>query len=59
MTRFNLEVAEQIMWEGMVEVDCTNTECDESRTIEPDGNYVCSVCGKGRLVSPLILWGMI
>ena len=51
------ELLEAIMWDGKVDVDCT-AGCGESSTVEPDGDYPCE-CGEGRLVSPLILEGLI
>ena len=49
----------QIRRDGFVDVDCT-LECGETARIEPDGDYDCedAEC-KGRLVSPLVLAGMI
>jgi hypothetical protein len=51
-----LEELERIMDEGMAEVECE--ACGHYATIEPDGDYPCP-CGEGRLVSPLILEGLI
>lgn len=49
----------QIDHDGYVDVDCTN-ECGETARVEPDGDYDCpdESCG-GRLVSPLVLEGLI
>ena len=57
MSRYSIEELERIMWDGKVDVDCT-AGCGESGTVEPDGDYPCE-CGEGRLVSPLILEGLI
>ena len=54
---YDLEELERIMDEGKVDVECS--ECGHWATIEPDGDYKCPECGKGRLVSPLILEGLI
>jgi len=54
---YSIEELERIMDEGMVDVECE--VCGESDTIEPDGDYPCTECGEGRLVSPLILEGLI
>lgn len=48
---------EQIMSEGAADVDCP--ECGYAARIEPDADYPCPECGEGRLVSPLILAGLI
>lgn len=55
---FDIEELEAIMRDGMVDVECT-AGCGHWATIEPDGDYVCAECGEGRLVSPLILAGLI
>ena len=55
---YDIEELERIMYEGMVDVDCS-AGCGHSATIEPDGDYLCPECGGGRLVSPLILEGLI
>ncbi len=55
---YSISELEQIMNDGMVDVDCS-AGCGHSATIEPDGDYECHECGKGRLVSPLILEGLI
>jgi ssDNA-binding Zn-finger/Zn-ribbon topoisomerase 1 len=54
----DLAELKRIMWDGFVDVDCTN-ECGHSDRIEPDGDYVCPECGKGRLVSPLVEAGFV
>jgi hypothetical protein len=54
---YDIEELEQIMSEGVAHVECA--ECGYSDTIEPDGDYPCPECGEGRLVSPLILAGLI
>lgn len=48
---------EQIMWDGMVDEECT--ECGYDATIEPDCDCVCPECGEGRLTSPLRTLGLI
>ena len=47
---------EEIMDQGYAFVECE--ACGHDAQIEPDGDYPCP-CGKGRLVSPLILAGLI
>ena len=47
---------EQIMEDGYADVECA--ACGEGGRVEPDGDYPCE-CGEGRLVSPLILEGLI
>lgn len=49
----------QIDRDGYVDVDCTE-ECGETARVEPDGDHECTddEC-PGRLVSPLILEGLI
>ena len=49
----------QIDRDGYVDVDCT-AGCGEIARVEPDGDYPCTDenCD-GRLVSPLILEGLI
>jgi len=54
---FDMEYAEQIMFDGQVAVDCTY--CDYSATVEPDCDCPCPGCGEGRLISPLREWGLI
>ena len=39
---------------GFVDVDCT-AKCGHAARVAPDGDHVCNECGKGRLVSPLVL----
>ena len=34
-------------------------KCGHSQDVEPDADYPCPECGKGRLVSPLRQLGMI
>ena len=53
----NIEDLEQIMSEGLAEVECS-AECGEYATVEPDGDYPCP-CGQGRLMSPLVFYGYI
>tara|TARA_Y100000310_G_C20501880_1_gene724417 strand:- start:656 stop:838 length:183 start_codon:yes stop_codon:yes gene_type:complete len=53
----DVEYFEQIMNDGAVDVDCT--ACDYSARIEPDADSPCPECDTGRLVSPLILAGLI
>lgn len=47
---------EQIMRDGYAHVECE--ACGFETEVEPDGDYPCP-CGEGRLVSPLILEGLI
>jgi len=47
---------ERIMEDGFADVECE--ACGEGSRVEPDGDYPCE-CGEGRLVSPLILEGLI
>ena len=54
---YSIAELEAIMSDGRVDVSCT-AGCGEEGTVEPDGDYKCE-CGKGRLVSPLILEGLI
>ena len=51
-----LRMFQRIMDEGKADVECD--ACGHCDTIEPDGDYPCP-CGEGRLVSPLILEGLI
>lgn len=53
----DFEYFEEIMSEGAVDVDCT--ECGHAARIEPDGDYPCTECADGRLVSPLVEAGLI
>jgi hypothetical protein len=53
----SIEELERIMFEGVADVECE--ECGYGARIEPDGDYPCPECGEGRLVSPLILEGLI
>lgn len=57
MDDYDLEELEQIMFDGIAEVECP--ECGHYATIEPDGDYECYECGIGRLTSPLIKLGLI
>ena len=57
MTTYTNEELEQIISEGVAEVECPKCGC--WATIEPDADYPCPECGEGRLVSPLILAGLI
>ena len=57
MTTYTNEELEQIISEGVAEVECP--KCGYWATIEPDADYPCPECGEGRLVSPLILAGLI
>lgn len=54
---WTIEELEQIMHDGMADVECE--VCGHCATVEPDGDYPCPECGEGRLVSPLILEGLI
>ena len=58
MTELELERCEQVMRDGMADVECTDG-CGYWSTVEPDADYACHECGEGRLVSPLILHGLI
>ena len=58
MEDYDLEELQAIIMDGEVDVDCTN-DCGYSARIEPDGDYKCPKCGKGRLVSPLVEAGWI
>ena len=53
----SIEELERIMFDGVAEVECE--ACGHGATVEPDGDYPCPECGEGRLVSPLILEGLI
>jgi hypothetical protein len=55
---YSIEELETIMYEGMCHVECSE-DCGHAATIEPDGDYKCSECKKGRLVSPLVIMGLI
>ena len=37
----------------------TCPECGHEQEVEPDANYRCPICGKGKLVSPLVKLGFI
>ena len=54
---FSIEELEEIMFNGFADVECT-AGCGEAGRVEPDADYKCG-CGDGRLVSPLILEGLI
>lgn len=54
---YSIEELERIMWDGMVTVDCE--VCGYAATIEPDADDPCPECGEGRLVSPLVIEGLI
>lgn len=54
---YDIDELEAIMMDGVAEVECS--KCGHGATIEPDGDYPCPECGEGRLVSPLILEGLI
>jgi len=53
----SIEELERIMFDGIAEVECEG--CGYEATIEPDADYPCPECPDGRLVSPLILEGLI
>jgi hypothetical protein len=53
----SIEELERIMWEGVADVECA--VCGYGARIEPDADYPCPECEEGRLVSPLILEGLI
>ena len=55
---FSIEELEEIMFNGFADVECT-AGCGESGRVEPDADYKCSECDEGRLVSPLVIMGMI
>lgn len=52
-----LEEMRKIMWDGYADVECT--ECGYCSRVEPDADYECPECEEGRLVSPLIVRGLI
>ena len=54
-----MEQIEQEMMDGSSDAECTNPDCDYGCTIEPDGDYTCPQCGKGRLQSACIRLGVI
>lgn len=54
---YSIEELEQIMHDGMADVECP--DCGYCATIEPDADYPCPECGTGRLVSPLVTEGLI
>lgn len=56
---YTIEDLEQIMHDGMAEVECTNADCGEWATVEPDADYACYRCGEGKLTSPLVTEGLI
>ena len=39
------------------EAECT--ECGHSQQVEPDANYPCPECGRGRLQSSMVKLGII
>ena len=55
---FNLEELEDIIFDrAHAHAECG--VCGHSQDVEPDADYPCPECGKGRLVSPLRQLGMI
>jgi len=57
MDNYDLEELENIMVDGVATVECT--ECGYIANIEPDADYLCPECKKGRLISPLRKYGLI
>jgi len=55
---FDLELAQQINYDGFADVECS-AGCGHAARIEPDADYECPECGEGRLTSPLRAWGII
>ena len=53
------EELKEIMDSGVDYVECSNPNCTNHGTVEPDGDYPCDVCGEGRLTSRLITFGFI
>ena len=37
----------------------TCKECGYSQDVEPDADYPCPECGKGRMISQLRMYGLI
>lgn len=58
MTNAQIRKLEKILSDGSVTVRCS-ARCGHSAEIEPDADYSCSECGKGRLTSPLVKAGVI
>ena len=59
------------IWHPIIQAECvkmndaygscegTCDSCSHEMTVEPDGDYPCPECGKGRVTSPLIRAGLI
>lgn len=46
-------------WDAYGSCEGTCDSCSHEMTVEPDGDYPCPECGKGRVTSPLIRAGLI
>lgn len=55
--QYSIEELQQIDWDGFADVLCP--ECGEEYRIEPDADFICHQCNKGRVVSPLIEAGIM
>ena len=53
----NYHECEKVMMEGQADVECD--KCGHCARIEPDGDYPCTACSNGRLVSPLVIAGLV
>ena len=56
-TEDELYEMERATFEGVTLGSCNS--CGHEQEIEPDGDYPCPECGKGRLQSVLMKYGMI
>lgn len=46
-------------WDAYGSCEGTCDSCGHEMTVEPDGDYPCPECGKGRVTSPLVRAGLI
>ena len=56
ITEEELQMLEDIVFDR-VNAHATCDECGYSQDVEPDADYPCNQCNKGRLTSPLIKLG--
>ncbi len=54
---YEMAELESAMMDGVCVGECR--ECGYSQDVEPDGDYPCPECKRGRLQSPLIRAGLI
>jgi hypothetical protein len=54
---YEMQLAEDAIMDGVTLGSCD--ACGYEQNVEPDGSYPCPECGKGKLQSVLMKYGLI